>query len=82
MPTIEETAVSIASAGLIQNLGPDAVYIGGTAVTTETGFRVSSGEALAVGTATSMLYAVSDGTSDVRILNRATGIFTFTPPPE
>lgn len=81
MATVEDTAVPIASAGLIQNLGPDPVYIGGSsAVTSANGLRVASGEALAVGTSTSTLYAISGGTSDVRTLSRGTGIFSLPTP--
>lgn len=82
MAVVNDTAVSIASAGLIQNLGPDAAYVGGASVAPETGFRVSAGEAVSVGLATNTLYVVSDGTSDIRILSRGIGIFSITLPAE
>lgn len=80
MTIIDDTAVAIPYAGLIQNLGPGAIYVGDSAVAPATGFRVAAGEALAVGTATSTIYAVSDGTSDVRAMSRATGIFSIEIP--
>lgn len=80
MPTITTTASPIASASLIQNLGPDTLYINEGSVTAQTGVRVSVGEALVVGTSNDTLYAVSDGSSDVRVLGRATGIFSAEAP--
>ena len=75
MPTVTTTASALAATGLIQNLGPDEIFLGESGVTSGNGFRVSSGEAVAVGNTNAALYAVSAGTSDVRFLGRATGIF-------
>lgn len=80
MPTITTTAVPIAASGLIQNIGPDPVYIGEGSVTTTTGVRLSEGQALAVGSSNGKLYAVSSGSSDVRVLPRATGLFSAEAP--
>lgn len=75
MPSVTTTAQRIPSAGLIQNLGPDEVYIGeSSSVTTSTGLEIVAGESLAVGNTNANLYAISAGTSDVRTLTRATGI--------
>ena len=63
------------SAMLIQNLGPDALYLGEADVTDETGVLVSPGESLVVGNLNHPLYAVSSAASDVRILVRGQGIF-------
>lgn len=75
MPTITTTAGRVPSAGLIQNLGPDDVYIGeSSSVTSSTGLKIVAGKSVAVGNTNGTLYAISAGTSDVRSLTRATGI--------
>jgi hypothetical protein len=81
VPSITTTASPLPSGGLIQNLGPDEIYVGeSSAVTSSTGVRVSADEVIAVGFVNLGLYAVSAGTSDVRTLTRGTGIFpTVTP---
>ena len=60
---------------LIQNLGPDALYVQDvTPATTTDGVKVPSGSSVFLG-GTEVYYAVSDGTSDVRDLGRGLGIF-------
>ena len=82
MPSVTGTAVAIASGGLVQNLGPDDVYLGNSDVTTSNGTMLAAGESIAVGETNTPLYAVSSGTSDVRTLARATGIFLVDDPVE
>lgn len=80
MPSITDTAISLGSAGaLIQNLGPDALYLGSHAVTTDDGIKVSVGEALTIGYTDSAVFGVSDGTSDVRVLRGGMGISPAPP---
>jgi hypothetical protein len=69
------TAVPIAASGLIQNLGPDPVYIGEGSVTLDSGVRLGVGESMTVGHSNGTLYIMSESSSDVRVLGRATGIF-------
>jgi hypothetical protein len=76
MPTIETTSVSVGMfAQLIQNLGPDPIYVGESGVTTDTGLQVSAGRSVAVGSKDAEVFVVSDGTSDVRLLGRGLGVF-------
>lgn len=75
MATITTTASVVASNSLIQNLGPDTLYVGEGSVSASTGIRVDVGKAIAIGTVNGTLYAVSAGSSDVRVLGRATGVF-------
>jgi len=78
---ITDTPVEVGSSSyLIQNLGPDKLYVGGSSVTVETGIELQVGQALTVGETRSSVFVVSDGTSDVRILDRGMGIFTTNPP--
>lgn len=54
-------------AGLIQNLGPDDLYVDSTSsVTTADGLRLAAGETVGVGA--NNHWAISEGTSDVRTL--------------
>lgn len=77
MPSISDTPVALGSSSyLIQNLGPDNLYVGESTVTVDDGVKVAAGEALAVGSTNSPVFAVSDGTSDVRTLGRGMGIFS------
>ena len=74
--SVTSQAVPISSSGIsgrrkliIQNLGADNIFLGGEDVTTSNGLRLGSGElrqfdVLAFGT----IWAVSEGTSDVRRL--------------
>ena len=61
---------------LIQNLGPDPLYIGdlGT-VTPATGVKLAPGQSFTAGGRGGGPWVVSSGTSDVRLAKRGTGIF-------
>ena len=60
---------------LIQNLGPDILYVQDvTPATTTDGVKVASGSSIVIGGGESY-YAVSAGKSDVRVLGRGLGIF-------
>lgn len=76
MPSIGTTVLSIGSGPmLIQNLGDDDLYVlDESSVTIDTGVQLITGASVVVGDGESF-YAVSEGTSDVRILGRGTGIF-------
>lgn len=75
MPSVSDDAVIISNGpGLIQNLGPDEVYIGEDGVTSSTGIKVLSGQAITMAVPNEPTYAVSAGTSDVRFLSRCQGI--------
>lgn len=75
MPSVGETPVPLGvDAYLIKNLGPDDVYVGNSDVTTSNGFPLTMGDSLAVGYGNESTFAVSDGTSDVRILPRGSSV--------
>jgi len=77
MPTVGDTRVSLGGqAQLIQNLGPDKLYLGGPDVTEDDGLEVLSGQTVSIGPLNDELYAVSDDTCDVRTLVRGAGLFT------
>ena len=78
MPSVGSTPVSLGQSGqLIQNLGPDDLYVQPfSGVTVQSGFRIPSGKSVAVGYANGGLYAVSAGTSEVRTLGGGTGMFS------
>lgn len=82
MPAVGTTAVVIGKdAYLIQNLGPDTLYVGETdAVDEENGIQLLVGEALSVGATNVSIYAVSEAASDVRILSRGLGFFHVPAP--
>jgi hypothetical protein len=76
MANVTTEATGIGEGGfLIQNLGPDPVYIGFSGVTTSDGIEVASGVSLVMGETGETVYAVSIGTSDVRTLDRGEGLF-------
>lgn len=52
----------------VQNLGPDDLYIGGNGVNTDTGTQLGAGDAFEWTLGAAELWAVSDGSSDVRVL--------------
>lgn len=52
---------------VVQNLGADTAYIGSSTVTTSSGYALAANEN-AFFSGTLALYAISAGTSDVRIL--------------
>lgn len=78
MPSVGSTdAVLIADVpGLIQNLGPDSVWIGGSDVDDTSGVKVLPGQSITTAVPIVALYGISSGTSDVRFLGRCTGIFS------
>lgn len=54
---------------IMQNLGPQGVYIGDSAVTTSDGLLIASGDLLSLNVLdVGDIFAISDGTSDVRVL--------------
>lgn len=71
---------------LIQNLGPDDLYVGQSdmnenpLVTSSNGFRLSTGESVSIGTITSKISVVSTGTSEVRYLSSGTGVYAAVAP--
>lgn len=60
---------------LIQNLGPDTLYVGEASVNSDNGFRVISGAAVVVGDTTWDVYVVSEGDSEVYLLGEGGGIY-------
>lgn len=73
LPIVDSTALG-SGPRLIQNLGPDALYVQDvTPATTTDGVKVPSGSSIFIGG--QAYYAVSDGTSDVRDLGRGLGIY-------
>ena len=71
----EESVVIAESGGLIQNLGPDALYVSDVdPATADNGVQVSVGRSVAVGYGDTY-YGISAGTSDVRNLARGVGLF-------
>lgn len=76
MEVLEEP-VSIGTNGvLIQNLGPDILYVGELIVPPENWVPVASNQAISVGGSNTPTYVVSDGTSDVRLLGQGSGMFS------
>lgn len=76
MSSVGTTPVQIGDDSyLIQNLGPDPLYVGNSDVTTDTGVQINTGESLTVGVTETDVYVVSAGTSDVRTLIRGLGVF-------
>lgn len=67
--SVTNSATMVTTAGsLVQNLGPDDLYVDNVStVTTASGLRVAAGETVAVGA--NNHYAISEGTSDVRVLS-------------
>jgi hypothetical protein len=65
---------------MIQNLGPDNLYIDDVdPCTTTEGTQIPAGSAVALGGGT-MYNAISEGTSDTRVLGRGQGFFYGTVP--
>ena len=82
MASVTTNAVSLeAGPLLLQNLGPDDLYVGHSAmdgtptVTAEAGFRLSAGESISVQSTSSKISVVSSGTSEVRYLKSGTGVY-------
>ncbi len=61
---------------LIQNLGPDTLYLAEPTVSVGAGVQVLVDQAVTIGASNSVMYAVSEGTSDVRILGEGLGMFS------
>ena len=76
MSSVTTAQVTIGNGqALIQNLGPDALYIGDDGVDSTSGIKLVAGKALSVAFSDTALYAVSSGTSDMRLLPDGTGVF-------
>ena len=77
MASIGTTAVNLGKNGqLIQNLGPDDLYIAPTpSVGLSSGFRIVPGESLSFGYSNDPMYAISGGTSELRSLSGGTGMY-------
>lgn len=61
---------------LIQNLGSDDLYVADVnPATTVNGALVANGSSIVVGGGEDY-YAISEGTSDVRVLARASGVYS------
>jgi len=76
MTTVANVPIVIGSGPqMIQNLGPDTIYVGGPSVTAETGFTVKIGETFAMLYNGTPSYAVSAGNSDVRRLPGGSGMY-------
>ena len=76
MPSVGTSSESLGEGVmLIQNLGPDALYVWDEpGVTTSNGVQVSAGRAVAVGSGFEH-FGISAGTSDVRTLSGGLGLF-------
>ena len=74
---------------LVQNLGPDDLYIGHSdvsgnpLVTVEAGIRLSAGESISLASTSTQISVVSSGTSEVRNLSSGSGMYSasVTPAP-
>lgn len=81
MSTVTTTPVILnAGSQLIQNLGPDDLYVGPTAdgvatVTTANGIRLSVGESISYNNQNTNPSVVSSGTSEVRTMHSVTGVY-------
>jgi len=86
MSTVTTTPVILnAGSQLIQNLGPDDLYVGQTAdgvaaVTTANGIRLSVGESISYNNQNTKPSVVSSGTSEVRTMHSVTGVYLASPP--
>lgn len=83
MSSITATPVSLINGPLLlQNLGPDDLFVGQSdmsgnpLVTQANGFRLSTGESISFGSTSSKISVVSTGTSEVRYLSSGTGVYT------
>lgn len=77
----DETAVPFGRGpSLIQNLGPGSLYVGyNPDVSSDSGLKLNVGDAVSISHTSSAIFAISDDTSDVRVLPSGTGIFNPTP---
>jgi hypothetical protein len=76
MTSVTTSSVLIAvESALIQNLGDDNLYVSDVnPATVDNGVLIQSGEAVSV-LGGDNFYAISAGTSDVRVLGRGAGFF-------
>lgn len=76
MTAVGTTAVPITDTNLklIQNLGPDDLFVGFEGVTSATGVRVAAEQAISIGATNKPVWVVSSGTSDMRIMGGAMGL--------
>lgn len=81
MPSATSEVVSLGEGvKLIQNLGPDLLYVEANAnVTAETGVQVTAGDSVSTG-AGETHYCISAGNSDYRVLGEGFGYHLGTPP--
>lgn len=68
------------SAVLIQNLGPDGLFVGHSAQVVDLGVYISVDESVVVGEGNVPLRVASEGSSDVRVLSRGLGIYPVHAP--
>ena len=81
MPTVEDMPVLLKPAArLIQNLGPDPIFVGEEGVTEDDGIQLLAGQGMSVSYTNYNLFMVSSGTADVRTLGQGDGIFSFDLP--
>jgi len=76
MEVLEEPIALPKQGCLVQNLGPDTITIGEANVSSGDGITILINEAIAIGNVNQPVYVISDGTSDVRLLGRGTGMFS------
>lgn len=65
---------------MVQNLGPDVIYVGGPNVDATTGFPIKNGETFAMLYTGTPSYAISVGNSDVRRLPGGSGMYASPAP--
>lgn len=76
MQILEEAVALPSYPCVVQNLGPDTLYLGEATVTAGAGVKVEIDKAVTIGGTNSVIYAISDGECDVRILSQGLGMFT------
>jgi hypothetical protein len=76
MQVLEDPVALPQYACLLQNLGPDTLYLAEPTVSVGAGVAVAVNQAVTIGASNSVMYAVSDGECDVRILGQGLGMFS------
>jgi hypothetical protein len=77
MPSVGDTPVKIGTGPqLIRNMGPDDLYLGGADVSEENGYPLHSGQSISMLHGDKAGYAISTGTSDVRLMPGGSGVFS------
>lgn len=72
---VANSPVKLEDYPLIQNLGPDPIYIGvDNSVTSETGVKIDTGQSFTSKRSNS--WVVSSGTSDVRTVEQGIGVYS------